>query len=347
MREDHVAQDRIADFFASAASSTKAVLNCCQPLRGGAVQQNYRIDVHFADGPFAGSQELVLRTDSPTKLVESKNRPAEFRLQRFVFEAGVRVAEPLWVCEDMAVIGKEFYVMRRLPGRAWGSTIVAYAAREKCGVAIAEALGSELAVLHAITQKTPGTDFLGALDDSPSPYRLSKARNAITGLSVPQPILEWGIRWLQRSLPAPEDIVLAHRDFRTGNYLLAGNELTGLLDWEFSGWSDPHEDIGWFCARCWRFGHVEFEAGGIAFRDIFYRAYEQRSGRLIDPDKVFWWEVFAHLRWAIIALQQGERFSNGGELSMDLALTNRRIAEISCELLAMIAPSASSKLAYA
>eukprot|EP01035_Chromulina_nebulosa_P049233 gene49233-66860_t len=30
--------------------------------------------------------------------------------------------------------------------------------------------------------------------------------------------------------------------------------LTGILDWEFAAWGDPHEDIGWLCARCWRFG---------------------------------------------------------------------------------------------
>ena len=345
MIEDHATQDRIVQFLASAASSKSAELLYFETLRGGAVQQNYRIDVHFSDGPFAGAQELVLRTDSASKLAESRDRPAEFRIQRLVYEAGVRVAEPLWLCEDETIIGKTFYVMRRLSGSARAPTIVARAKREGWGSDIAEALGVELAGLHALTYETPGTDFLGILDECPSGSRLSEARTAINALPVPQPILEWGLRWLHRTAPLREEIVLAHRDFRTGNYLLSGNELTGLLDWEFSGWSDPQEDIGWFCARCWRFGHVECDAGGIAFRDVFYRAYEERSGRLIDSEKVFWWEVFAHLRWAIIALQQGARFSHGGESSLDLALTNRRVAEISCELLGMIAPSVSRQVA--
>ena len=345
MIEDHRAQDRLAQYLASAASSKNAKLICFDALYGGAVQENYRIDVQFSDGPFAGTQELVLRTDSISKLAESRNRPAEFHIQRFVYQAGVRVAEPLWLCEDETIIGKTFYVMRHLPGSAWGPAIVARATLEGCGSDIAMALGIELAGLHAITNRTPGTDFLGVPDDCPSRSRLSEVRAAISALSVPQPILEWGLRWLHRRAPLQEEIVLAHRDFRTGNYLLSGSELTGLLDWEFSGWSDPHEDIGWFCARCWRFGQFDYEAGGVAFRDVFYRAYEQRSERVIDPKKVFWWEVFAHLRWAIIAIQQGERFSHGGESSLDLALTNRRVAEISCELLGMIAPSDALQMA--
>ena len=60
------------------------------------------------------------------------------------------------------------------------------------------------------------------------------------------------------------DITLIHRDYRTGNYLVDEGRLAGVLDWEFAGWGDPREDIGWFTARCWRFGGVEREAGGIA-----------------------------------------------------------------------------------
>jgi len=44
----------------------------------------------------------------------------------------------------------------------------------------------------------------------------------------------------------------------------------------------------------------------------------------------------AHARWATIALQQNERFVAGGEASLDLALTGRRIAELEYELLAAI-----------
>ena len=81
--------------------------------------------------------------------------------------------------------------------------------------------------------------------------------------------------------------VLCHRDFRTGNYMVTaespqGGGLTGILDWEFAGWGAPMEDVAWFCAKCWRFGVNESEAGGISRRENFYRGYREASGREID-----------------------------------------------------------------
>src|SRR3546814_11493446 len=82
-------------------------------------------------------------------------------------------------------------------------------------------------------------------------------------------------------------------------------------------------DLGWFCAACWRYAHPELEAGGIAPREPFYRGYEAVSGRRVDPAAVAFWEVMAHLRWAVIALQQGERTLSGAEDSLELAMTGR------------------------
>ena len=88
-----------------------------------------------------------------------------------------------------------------------------------------------------------------------------------------------------------------------------------------------------------RFGQTAREAGGIAGREPFYRGYERVAGRPIDRDAVAYWEVMAHLRWAVIALQQGERFISGGEPSLELALTGRLIpTELELEILAGTRP---------
>ncbi len=146
------------------------------------------------------------------------------------------------------------------------------------------------------------------------------------------------MRWLETHCPPPVEPVLCHHDFRTGNYLLDGARLTGILDWEFAGWGDPHEDIGWFCSRGWRFARLDREAGGIADRAPFYRGYESASGRSIDPARVFFWEVLASVRWAVIALQQSDRQILAGERSLDLALTGRRATECELTILIMLDP---------
>ena len=44
------------------------------------------------------------------------------------------------------------------------------------------------------------------------------------------------------------------------------------------------------------------------------------------------------MRWAVIAIQQGERHVSGGEESLHLALTGRVRAELEWELLRMTDP---------
>ena len=118
--------------------------------------------------------------------------------------------------------------------------------------------------------------------------------------------------------------------------MVADGVLTGILDWEFAGWGDPHEDIAWFCAACWRSGNFDLEAGGIAPRAVLYDAYEEASGHRIDVRSVAYWEIMAHIRWAAIALEQGERHISGAEPSLNLALTGRQIAEIEFEVLPLL-----------
>ena len=105
------------------------------------------------------------------------------------------------------------------------------------------------------------------------------------------------------------------------------------MDGEFAGWSEPEEDIGWFCAKCWRFGADGREAGGIADRKPFYDAYARESGRAIAPTRVAYWEAMAHVRWAAIACQQAARHVSGEQPSLELALTQHVVPELELEVL--------------
>jgi len=78
--------------------------------------------------------------------------------------------------------------------------------------------------------------------------------------------------------------------------------------------------------------------GGIAARAPFYRAYETASGRQLDPERVRFWEVLANLRWAVIALQQGDRHLLGGARDLSTAIIGRRTTECELELLMLLDP---------
>jgi aminoglycoside phosphotransferase (APT) family kinase protein len=205
-------------------------------------------------------------------------------------------------------------------------------------VALAERLGRELARIHTIVPPRAALGFLPAVSQNPAREAVAGYRRWLDTYKQPRPALEWGLRWLDRNAPPKGEIVLCHRDFRTGNYMVDEQGLTGVLDWEFAGWGDPMEDLGWLCAKCWRFGANSREAGGVGARADFYRGYEAESKRKVDDAAVRYWEAMAHARWAVIALQQGWRHISDAERSLDLALTGRRIAELEHELLLMTAP---------
>ena len=144
---------------------------------------------------------------------------------------------------------------------------------------LTEHLGRQLAKIHSITPKNHSFDFLAKPAPTPAIAGIKYFRECLDRLPQAYPTIEWGLRWLELNAPKNAYLVLNHRDFRIGNLMLDKGILTGILDWEFAGWSDFHEDMGWFCARCWRFGNFSLEAGGIGSREAFYRGCMRKSVR--------------------------------------------------------------------
>jgi aminoglycoside phosphotransferase (APT) family kinase protein len=325
-----------ARFLAFASAARRVEITALSPLRGGALQENWRLDASFSGGALDGEQQLVLRTSAATGVAASLTRHQEFVVQKAAFAAGVTVAEPLFACENPAVWGKPFFIMRRIDGIAAPDRITGDRALDPALPAIAERLGRELARVHTIRPPRPDLAFLSRCADTGPIQQIARFRAYLDRRPTPRPVLEWGIRWLETHTLPPAGPVLCHHDFRTGNYLLNGTALTAILDWEFAGWGDPHEDIGWFCCKSWRFARLDREAGGIADRAPFYRGYQSESGEWIDEQRVRFWEVLASVRWAIIALQQSDRHMFGGERGLDLALTGRRAIECELEILMLL-----------
>jgi len=345
--EDAAVREALADYLAAALGARQVAVRHVARLGGGAIQENWSIDLEVSDGPKAGVQRLVLRTDAPSGVAVSHSRGDEFRLLETAHRAGVTVPEPVLLCEDTSVIGRPFYLTARVEGMALGTKVVRDTALGGDREALVERLGEELARIHTITPETHRFHFLEPPPDNPGLAGVAALRCYLDDLERPQSGIEWGLRWLERHAKPADEIVLVHHDFRTGNLMLTPEGLSAILDWEFAAWSEPHEDIGWFCAMCWRFGARDKAAGGLGSREDFYRGYKRASGREIEPARMYYWEVFAHARWAVIALLQGDRYLRGGERILDLALTGRRAPEMEFELLRMTRPGVTPESAAA
>ncbi|MBK8907355.1 MAG: phosphotransferase family protein [Rhodospirillales bacterium] len=328
-------KEQLERFLAEAAGADRVAIAALERMPGGAIQDNWRADADIAGGPFAGRLEVVVRADPDAVPAVSHDRREEFFLLKAAHEAGVTVPEPLWLCDDPAVLGRPFFVMRRVRGVAAGHRIVKDYSLGGDRASLANRLGGELARIHSIRPPRPDLAFLKVPDEPPALEAVGDYRAHLDAHGEPRPALELGLEWLERNAPPAGDVVLCHRDFRTGNYMVDESGITGILDWEFADWGDPLEDVGWFCARCWRFGAVDRPAGGIGTRDAFCDGYEQVAGRTLERDRIGYWEVMAHMRWAVIALQQATRHLSGEQTSLELALTGHIVPELELQILDM------------
>jgi aminoglycoside phosphotransferase (APT) family kinase protein len=290
------------------------MLGAIKLLPGGAVQRNWRLDLAL-DGQV---QSVVLRAGPDMPLPESRSKSHEFMVVSRVHQQGLPVAAPLWLESTGSVIGREFMISEFRHGDANRDKLFATAA----STTILAQLASALAGVHAM--------------DAPAGVVMETPRDRVKTLKkwarelgdVPEGIA-FGLNWLSGHAPETKMTGVVHRDFRTGNFLIDGDGLSAILDWEFAGAGDVHEDIGWFCARCWRGGHADREAGGLGSREVFYRAYMEAGGMSPEATNVRFWEVFAHVRWALIAMQQRVRSAAGEYPVWELEEAGNRVPGLS------------------
>lgn len=290
-------------------------------LPGGAVQRNWRLTLDL-DGQ---SQVVVLRVGPDMPLPESRTKDQEFAILSAAHAAGVPVAEPLFAESSEKIIGRAFLVSAFCAGDADRQKLFARADNQQ----LLSELGASLAQVHQaiVPMGVPTETPIGRVDT------LRGWARDIDNL--PQGIVA-GLDWLTRYVPEPGWSTLVHRDFRTGNFMVRGDHLTALLDWEFAGAGDCHEDIAWFCAACWRGENTSFEAGGLGPREEFYRAYVAAGGDVPDPLRIHFWEVFAHARWALIAIQQAIRAQAGEYPAWELEEAGNRVPGLSDVILEMV-----------
>lgn len=325
---DEARRTALAAWLIRAAGAPVAV-HAATLLSGGAIQQNWALEVTRA----GAAERWVLRTDNPATLAVSLPRLDEYALLRAAHAAGVTVPEPLFACGDAGVIGAPFFVMRRVGGSATGFRLARAAAARGGDDALVRALGAALARIHRITPPRAHLAFLGAPPADAGRAFVAAMRARLDAAGTPRPVLEWGLSAMARNLPPPSAVVLCHNDFRTGNVMIEEGRLTAVLDWEFADWGDPHADLGWFCAPCWRFGNRALEAGGLGTRAAFLAGYAAAAGVAPDAARLPFWELAASIRWAVIAADQGARHLSGRERSLELALTAHIVPELERDIL--------------
>lgn len=324
-------------------------------LAGGACQDNFVIEAALPATPATpatlatpagasrtfGTRKYVLRSDARTSLPGSIDRAREFAVMRVAVAAGVKTPEPFALLPELFAPKTSAYLLPFVGGEAIGRKIVKGPELARARETLSAELAREIAKVHTVTPEVaptlfPAHDYEGR---SPARVRLDTMRVHVDGLSRKRPALEWLLRWLDENEPSDEgskERVLVHGDFRTGNFLVEPSGLSALLDWEFSHFGSPYEDLTWISVRDWRFGQLTLPIGGFAKREPFYEAYSAASGRSLDLDAIHYWEILGNVSWALGAACQSERYTHGGEEDLELLAIGRRASEMEWEAIRLV-----------
>ncbi len=306
------------------------------PMAGGACQDLFDVTLE-ARGE---TLRRVLRSDARSALPGSLDRATEYAVLALAVSRGVPSPPVSWLQADLVRPGAHAYFMEHVAGEAIGRKVVAAPELAEARLALPAQWADALARIHAIKPADAPALSLSSWGERPSaePARavLASMRSQLDALPEPHLACELALGWLEAHVPGCPEVTLVHGDFRVGNFLVGPRGLCAVLDWEFSHWGDPIEDLGWLCVRDWRFGRVDRPAGGVTTRRELASAYANATGRAVAPAALHFWEVAGNVKWALGALYQGERYLSGQDKDLELLAIAKRAAEMEHEALRLI-----------
>jgi aminoglycoside phosphotransferase (APT) family kinase protein len=257
-----------------------------------------------------GGERFVLRRPPRPPLPPSAHDMVrEARLQQAIRAAGfTRLAEIVAVCDDDAVIGVPFYVMRHLDGHVITQHLPPGLETHDARRALGLDLVDTLVEIHDADVSSPGL----AAFQRPGSYLDRQVRRFTDLWQVNKtrelPQVDDVARLLAERLPDPLAPTVVHGDYRLGNMMVAENEPTrilAVLDWEMGAIGDPRADVGYLLAtysepdgRSSPLGSspVTAEPGFPTRRELVAR-YTERSGRDLEP--LGWFEALALWKAAV------------------------------------------------
>ncbi|OUS81309.1 phosphotransferase family protein [Rhodococcus sp. NCIMB 12038] len=279
-------------------------------LSGGASRETWEME--------AGGRELILRRDPPGA-PDAAGMAREADCFRACARAGVPIPTLVAHGDGTDGMGSPYLLMERLHGETLPHRLLRSDRWAVVRPKLVHQFGEILGRIHAIDPAE-----LPRLDEHGDP--LTRLRESHAAFGEDRPAMELIFRTLEQTRPEPVPPALVHGDFRNGNLLVDESGVRAVLDWELAHIGDPREDLGWLCARAWRFGE-EPAVGGFGSYEELFASYGQATGVDPDPEAVRWWEAYACAQWAVFCRLQAERHLGGTEQSVEMAVLGRRIAE--------------------
>lgn len=230
--------------------------------------------------------------------------------------------KPLLFCEDVSVIGSEFYLIEKregliIRGRSPETLENSHELQEE----VCRSFIQNLADLHALDLEAAGLGEFGKPDGYCKRQVEGWTKRYFAAKTHDHAALERTIAWLNERIPPESGAALIHNDYKFDNVMLDPDDLTritAVLDWEMVTVGDPLMDLGTTLGY-WMSADAGPEMLSMPFnpralmenisRSELAETYAAARGQDI-PDLVFYY-VFGTFKIAVIAQQIYARYVKG------------------------------------
>lgn len=195
-------------------------------------------------------RKLVVRKQPPGKLLQSAHAVhREYRVMKALQETSVPVPRVLALCQDVNVIGTEFFVMEYVHGRIFQDVGLPNLSPDE-RQSVYRAKAKVLASLHSLDVDRIGLGDYGPRDRyCIRQIRRWKQQYLASVSTQHQDMLDLA-GWLEVNCPSTNGkVCLLHGDYRLDNilYQTQGTRPLAVVDWELSTLGDPLSDVAYMC----------------------------------------------------------------------------------------------------
>ncbi len=265
-----------------------------------------------------GKQSLVIRAEQPPRFGfwDGDQVKNEFLVLQMVFEAGLPVAEPLWLETDKQFLGQHFLVSRKAEGQNVGSSI---GATGNIPPAVLRDLIGHLVRIHN-TRLDPADDRLQRSHLKPWAQHRTLTENTTAWVNHwldciktkqlrASPLTVRMMEWLRNNVPVnDEPPSMLHGDFGLHNTLVNGEKVSCILDWEYLTFGDPAEDIAL----------LAISLNGIMSKAEIMKIYEECGGRPISEYRQRYFDVIYAMKFIVPCENGLKLFQDNEETSIGL-----------------------------
>ncbi len=302
-----------------------------QRLSGGASKEQFTFELVWqAASGQRETRKLMVRMDPKESIVET-HRLRECQTLKAAW-GEVPVPEVLWIDPEGEQLGQPALIADFLEGTVQPPQPEAGEKMSGVGMyfnpQLRAALSGQfvqiLADIHAIdwrkkdlsTFDVPEANSTAAIETSLGLWERAWNEDTLSA----HPVMERGALWLKENMPVVDNPVLVHGDYRSGNFMYSDDlKINAIFDWELAYFGDYHDDLAW--ASLTIFGgpdeNGDLLASSLMTTEEFLEQYEQASGNKVDPEKLFYYQVFSFYKISVIAAATSIRVAHSKKTHLD------------------------------